>query len=83
MGFFNRSNHSKTNLNSTTAISQESIPATDGETTKTKPISILSRMRRGLSRTRNQFTRNLAQLFLGTRQINTDLLEELETQFPL
>jgi fused signal recognition particle receptor len=80
MGFFNRSNHSKTNLNDTRAISQESVTDTDQENTKTTSISMLGQMRKGLSRTRNQFNRGLAQLFLGTKQINADLLEELETQ---
>lgn len=39
-----------------------------------------SRMRSGLSKTRNNFTGGLATLFLGKKEIDDELIEDLETQ---
>ncbi|MBS9403058.1 signal recognition particle-docking protein FtsY [Halomonas sp. TRM85114] len=39
-----------------------------------------SRMRAGLGKTRASFTEGVAGLFLGSKQIDDDLMEELETQ---
>jgi len=43
----------------------------------------LSRLRDGLSRTRSDMTEGLASLFLGKKQIDDELLEELETRLLL
>ena len=40
---------------------------------------LLTRLRQGLARTRNQLGVGLADLFLGRKRIDDDLLEELET----
>lgn len=40
----------------------------------------LARLRQGLSRTRSDMTEGLASLFLGKKQIDDELLEELETR---
>ncbi|MEW5249459.1 signal recognition particle-docking protein FtsY [Microbulbifer discodermiae] len=50
---------------------QESMPEAGG---------FFSRIRRGLSRTSNQFAEGVGNLFLGAKEIDEDLLEELETQ---
>ena len=39
-----------------------------------------SRMRAGLGKTRESFTEGVAGIFLGSKQIDDDLIEELETQ---
>ncbi|WKD51663.1 signal recognition particle-docking protein FtsY [Microbulbifer spongiae] len=39
-----------------------------------------ARIRRGLSRTSSQFAEGMGNLFLGAKEIDEDLLEELETQ---
>lgn len=41
--------------------------------------SLFGRLKQGLSKTRHSITDSLATLVLGKRQIDTDLLEELET----
>lgn len=43
------------------------------------PRSLLERVKEGLSRTRANFTDGLSSLFLGRRQIDKALLEEIET----
>ncbi|SHF28083.1 fused signal recognition particle receptor [Microbulbifer donghaiensis] len=48
-----------------------------------KPVKkegFFARIRRGLSRTSNQFAEGMGNLFLGAKEIDEDLLEELETQ---
>src|SRR5690348_14905047 len=42
------------------------------------PRSLLERVKEGLSRTRANFTDGLSSLFLGRRQIDKALLEEIE-----
>lgn len=44
------------------------------------PINFFARIKSGLSRTRSQFSEGLTNLFLGQKQIDEDLLEEIETQ---
>lgn len=44
------------------------------------PISWLTRVRLGLGRTRSSFATGLSTLILGSRQIDDDLFEEIETQ---
>ena len=43
-------------------------------------VSFFGRLKQGLSRTSNQLTEGFANLFLGKKEIDDDLLEELETQ---
>jgi fused signal recognition particle receptor len=46
---------------------------------KTDKLSLFQRFRQGLSRTRASFADRLSNLFLGKKQIDQDLLDELET----
>ncbi len=41
---------------------------------------LFSRLKQGLAKTRNQFTEGLGNLFLGKKEIDDELLEELETR---
>ena len=43
------------------------------------PINFFARIKSGLSRTRSQFSEGLSKLFLGQKQIDEELLEEIET----
>ncbi len=45
--------------------------------------SLFSRIKQGLSKTRHQLTNNLANLLLGAKTIDENLLEEIETQLLL
>ncbi|SEA15958.1 signal recognition particle-docking protein FtsY [Microbulbifer marinus] len=48
-----------------------------------KPVKkegFFARIRRGLSRTSNQFAEGMGNLFLGAKEIDEELLEDLETQ---
>ncbi|MFV8783013.1 signal recognition particle-docking protein FtsY [Microbulbifer sp. SA54] len=47
---------------------------------KPKKEGFFARIRRGLSRTSSQFAEGMGNLFLGAKEIDEDLLEELETQ---
>ena len=47
---------------------------------KPKKKGFFSRIKAGLGRTRANLTEGLASLFLGKKQIDDDLLEEIETQ---
>lgn len=61
-------------------------PAQPTEQPQDKPLDnqkkpgFFSRIRAGLSKTRHGFTDGLANLLLGKKEIDDDLLEELETQ---
>jgi fused signal recognition particle receptor len=44
------------------------------------PIGLLARIKRGLSRTSNNFAQGLGNLILGRKTIDDDLFEELESQ---
>ncbi len=50
------------------------------EKPKAKKKGLFARMREGLGKTRANLTEGLAGLFLGRKQIDDDLMEELETQ---
>jgi fused signal recognition particle receptor len=80
MALFNLFNKPKTVLDDITKTSQKIVASTEEKSPKTVSEGVLARLRRGLNRTRNQLTDGLAQLFLGARQIDADLFEELETQ---
>jgi len=62
----------QTDLNATQALSET--------TTKQTPKNLLGRMKQGLGRTRGQLTDGLSQIFLGKKQIDEELLEDIETQ---
>ncbi|USD23702.1 signal recognition particle-docking protein FtsY [Microbulbifer variabilis] len=60
-------------------------PAPKPTPVQEKPVAkkkegFFARIRRGLSRTSNQFVEGMGNLFLGAKEIDEDLLEELETQ---
>ena len=56
---------------------QEQIHNSEQTSGKT---GIFARLKQGLSKTRNQFTSGLANLVLGKKQIDAELLEEIETR---
>ena len=56
-------------------IVPESLPVEEKE-----KVGFFARIKRGLSRTSNQFAEGLGNLFLGRKTIDDDLFEELETQ---
>lgn len=64
------------------APAAEPAPVTIKDDTQEKPVkkqSWLSRVRAGLGRTRDSFTGGLANLLLGKKTIDDELLEEIET----
>ncbi|WP_444900937.1 signal recognition particle-docking protein FtsY [Microbulbifer sp. VAAC004] len=74
----------------TTAAASEPAPRVQEPAPKPTPVQekpvakkkegFFARIRRGLSRTSNQFVEGMGNLFLGAKEIDEDLLEELETQ---
>ena len=70
----------------TTNQTVDSIAQTQVDDSPTKsataqaPKNLLGRMKQGLGRTRGQLTDGLSQLFLGKKQIDEALLEDIETQ---
>jgi fused signal recognition particle receptor len=64
----------------TVASSDEEDESPPSEQAK---ASWLQRVKQGLSRTSSQFSDGLANVFLGKKEIDDDLLEELETQLLL
>ena len=48
-------------------------------TPEVAPTNFFARIKSGLSRTRSQFSEGLSKLFLGQKQIDEELLEEIET----
>jgi fused signal recognition particle receptor len=64
----------------TVASSDEEDESAPSEPAK---ASWLQRVKQGLSRTSSQFSDGLANVFLGKKEIDDDLLEELETQLLL
>lgn len=61
---------------------QESVPAENTEQAETKEAKtgLFGRLKQGLSRTSGSFADGLSNLFLGKREIDDDLFEEIETQ---
>lgn len=53
---------------------------TDSEASETSKKGFFSRLKAGLSRTRGQLADSLANLVLGSKEIDDDLLEDIETQ---
>ena len=58
-------------------LQAEAKEASDNETS-VKKQSLFTRLKKGLSKTRHSFTDSLASLILGRKEIDDDLLEELE-----
>ena len=50
------------------------------DTVEQAPKNFLGRMKQGLGRTRGQLTDGLSKIFLGKKQIDEELLEDIETQ---
>lgn len=57
---------------------EEATPKTESETTSAKKPGFFTRLKSGLSKTRRSFTDNIANLLLGRKEIDEDLLDELE-----
>lgn len=57
---------------------EEAMPKTEPETTSAKKPGFFTRLKSGLSKTRRSFTDNIANLLLGRKEIDEDLLDELE-----
>ena len=72
--FFKRKKNKPEALVEPTATEQ----ATESETQE-KPLSFFARIKRGLAKTSNQFSSGLANLLLGKKTIDEELLEEIET----
>ncbi len=61
-------------------IAEITPPLVDSVATETSKESILSRFKRGFSKTRHQLGDGLGRLLLGKKVIDTELWEEIETQ---
>lgn len=60
--------------------SQVSSTPEDGQPVKEKQPGLFGRLRVGLSKTRSGLTESIANLVVGRKQIDDELLEDLETQ---
>jgi len=61
-------------------VATESSVERMGDELEVEPQGIFTRMKRGLARTGSQFSSGLGNLFLGKKEIDEDLFEEIETQ---
>jgi fused signal recognition particle receptor len=61
---------------------QPPVPEAEPESAQ-QPTGWFARLREGLSRTRDDMTDGLTSLFLGNKQLDDELLEELETRLLL
>ena len=59
-------------------VEKSSTPKTETAPKKDKKTSFFTRLKQGLSKTRQNFTDSLASLVLGRKEIDDDLLDELE-----
>ena len=59
---------------------EETAPPQPVTQEKPQKEGFFARIRRGLSRTSSQFAEGMGNLFLGAKEIDEDLMEELETQ---
>ncbi|TQV89231.1 signal recognition particle-docking protein FtsY [Aliikangiella coralliicola] len=73
-------------ISSVTENAETEIPPAQSEVetpaeqpTKTPKVSFFQRLKQGLSKTRSQFSEGLANLVLGQKEIDEDILEEVET----
>ncbi|MCX4026603.1 signal recognition particle-docking protein FtsY [Endozoicomonas sp. SM1973] len=62
------------------SIAEALAAKTTEEQAKPKKAGFFSRMKKGLSKTRSSFVEGVTTLFIGKKEIDDDLLEELETQ---
>ncbi len=58
---------------------EQASPATVESASETKSVSLFGRLRRGLSRTSEQFGDGLGNLLFGKKVIDEELMEEIET----
>ena len=83
-GFFSRFRKSETDADKAEPAEETeepSAPVSVGE--KEKPVvkkGFFARIKEGLSRTSSNFAEGLGNLFLGKKEIDEDLLEDIETQ---
>lgn len=77
--FFKRKNPKPDDNDSQNTSSQATQQATTQDNTE-QPMSLFERIKNGLSRTSQQLTSGVGRLLLGKKQIDDELLEELETQ---
>ena len=59
---------------------QQPEPSPSPASAQEKPQGLFARFRQGLSRTSGQFSEGLGNLFLGRKQIDDELLEDIESQ---
>ena len=57
---------------------EDDVPVKAESAPQEKPVSLLKRLSERLSRTRESFTIRMDQLFLGKKEIDADLFDELE-----
>jgi fused signal recognition particle receptor len=74
LGFFAR-----LTSNSTAESSGEPVAEVSQPTEVSKKLGLFARLKQGLSRTREGLTKGLANLFLGRKVIDAELLEDIET----
>ena len=64
----------------TASPKENSLPESNTEPVKDKKASLFGRLRQGLSRTSEQFGDGLGNLLFGKKEIDEELLEEIETK---
>ncbi|WP_028485738.1 signal recognition particle-docking protein FtsY [Thiomicrorhabdus chilensis] len=69
---------SSSSQDSTPAESQSDKEAEKAEKTQTPKAGLFTRLKKGLSKTRKSFTDSLSTLLLGCKEIDDDLLDDLE-----
>ena len=65
---------------SSTPLADVDLDEEAPESEPQKKLSLFGRIKQGLTRTRKQFAEGLGNLLLGKKQIDDELLEEIETQ---
>ena len=65
---------------SSTPLADVDLDEEAPESEPQKKLSLFGRIKQGLTRTRKQFAEGLGNLLLGNKQIDDELLEEIETQ---
>jgi len=63
----------------TTESAEPAVDSPDANTPNPQKMGFFQRLKSGLSKTRSQFTEGIANLLLGQKEIDDDVLEELET----
>jgi fused signal recognition particle receptor len=76
--FFSRK--AKPISNTETESLEPAVPSIDEPTTQQPKQSLFGRLKERLHRTRKNFSEGIAALILGKKQIDDELLEEIETQ---